>query len=374
MLKKYFYYPLLTLICTFFITPLLAQENTLLDNDGYSFNSLLVVTYQQSIAQDVDPDLLYSLDIEMDKKFDGWDMYLRAEHASNPRNDGVAKKFGGANSDAGTVSHNATQLSEFYVYGTISDKPLASWQLGLMEVSALIDTSEISNDENNQFLSAGLLNNKTIDFPDYSIVARLQHFNAWGELGYRLLIASSHGLDENEGNYHDLLSVTKNNSEFKKGVFLASELLYRHQNYQATLGVWKNTGRHKGEVDSTQWSEKTSGVYIGLDYLSGSMDFNLRYGLKKSAKGNTSSETQVKKYFSASLQAPQNHGVLGAGISLTRYSPTPKSASIGRTSELYYRFPVFESTHLSPALQWTNEDASYEKSYLLPQLRLEIVF
>ena len=104
------------------------------------------------------------------------------------------------------------------------------------------------------------------------------------------------------------------------------------------------------------------------------MDFNLRYGLKKSAKGNTSSETQVKKYFSASLQAPQNHGVLGAGISLTRYSPTPKSASIGRTSELYYRFPVFESTHLSPALQWTNEDASYEKSYLLPQLRLEIVF
>ncbi|WDE10832.1 hypothetical protein [Thalassomonas haliotis] len=337
----------------------------------------LTTSYQGTNKAGVSSEALYSLDFELEQHFDSFGLFLWLEHSSDPKVNGVSVNFENANSDAGTTSGKVkgdivsgrSQVSALYLFGDQDALGEPGWQLGLMEVSTLIDSSEVANDETSQFLSAGLVNNSTIAFPDYALSGRLQKLTAFDHLGhrlgYRLVLGSAAGIAENGGNYADLLAIKPGS----KGVFAAAELVHSGHSHQAGLGYWKNS------ADDVQ----AYGVYLSLDYLGPYGDINVRYGQASSLLDarqypdaawpsqfvSLSFETKVKT-------GVLNPGVLGYGMSFTRFDGARQE--ISREWEVYYRLPLYKNIYLTPSMQRRNliDGATRQQNYWLPTIRLEM--
>jgi hypothetical protein len=186
-------------------------------------------------------------------------------------------------------------------------------------------------------------------------------------------LASSHGLGENNGNYHQLLTLKNKHEGEKKGFFKAAELVYTNtqNNIQANFGLWKNTGiiEDDGNLIGT-----SKGYYAGVDYSINEIDLNLRYG--HSDINETNEKTSIN-FIGGSFQMPFYEGVLGSGISFTRSSS--EQNDLGKNTEVYYRFKLQETCYLTTALQWTNEvnipedNRFNQKTYFIPTLRLEVM-
>ena len=320
-----------------------------------------------------DSEALYSLDLELEHHFSSFGVFLWLEHSSDPKVNGVSAHFEGANSDAGTTSGKVkggrvtgrSQLSSLYLFGDVDTLGEPGWQVGLMEVSTLIDSSQVANDEVSQFLSASLVNNQTIAFPDYALTGRLQDLTAFEHLGYRLVLGSAAGLAENEGNYAELWSF-----EFSdKGVFAAAELVHSGHSHQAGLGYWKNS------ADDVQ----AYGVYLSLDYLGALGDINVRYGqassqldLKQHPDAAWPSQFLSLSFETKVITGVLNPGVLGYGMSFTRFDGAHQD--INREWEIYYRLPLYKNIYLTPSIQHRNLLAgdTGSQNYWLPTLRLEM--
>ncbi|WDD98060.1 hypothetical protein [Thalassomonas actiniarum] len=333
----------------------------------------VTTSYQGTNKAGVNSEALYSLDLELEHHFDNFGVLLWLEHSSDPKVNGVSANFENANSDAGTTSGKVkgdittgrSQISAFYFFGDQDALGESGWQFGLMEVSTLIDSSEIANDEVSQFLSAGLVNNSTIAFPDYALSGRLQDLSAFDSLGYRLVLSSAAGLAENNGNYSDLLSLKPGS----KGVFAAAELVHRGHSHQAGLGYWKNS------ADDVQ----AYGVYLSLDYLGPYGDINVRYGqasslLDVAQKPDTAWPSQfVSLSFETKVNTGAlNPGVLGYGMSFTRFDGAHHQ--IQREWEVYYRLPLYKNIYFTPSIQRRNliDGDTGQQNYWLPTIRLEV--
>ncbi|WDE04364.1 hypothetical protein SG34_023970 [Thalassomonas viridans] len=333
----------------------------------------LTSSFQGTNKAGVSSEALYSLDLELEHHFDDFGLFLWLEHSSDPKVNGVSVNFENANSDAGTTSGKVrdgrttgrSQFSAFYLFGDADALGEPGWQLGLMEVSTLIDSSQVANDETSQFLSAGLVNNGTIAFPDYALSGRLQNLNAFDNLGYRLVLSSAAGIAENDGNYADLFSLKPGS----KGVFAAAELVHSGYSHQAGLGYWKNS------ADDVQ----AYGVYLSLDYLSAYGDINMRYGQASSLLDSALEPDAAwpSQFFSLSFETKintgaLNPGVLGYGMSFTRFDGAHQD--INREWEVYYRLPLYKNIYLTPSIQRRNlvaEDKA-SQNYWLPTIRLEM--
>ncbi|KGJ87958.1 hypothetical protein [Colwellia psychrerythraea] len=338
---------------------------------GLTVTPVLTVTHQSVNHAKYDEidrltessETLYSIDIELEYQLNDLGLIMLLEHNSSAVDSGVSKTFPQLNSDAGTTTKR-TQVSEFYVYGQLTDEG-GNWQLGLAEVSTLIDTSTIANNEVSQFLSAGLINNQTIMFPDYAVSARIQDLNAFGNTGYRLLLSSGAGMEEVEGYYQDLLLVSASH----KGAFSALELVTKDDGYQANLGVWQNTNE----------APTQSGIYAGIDMTTQLGDFNIRLG-RNITKVDTSTvdPKSVGQFYGIAFHKELTRGVFGLGFNLSKYQRDNVDTS--RNWEAYYRINLNQHMFLTPALQWlsagyatSNEDAKFT-DVLLASLRLEVYF
>jgi len=340
-------------------------EQASIASSGLTITPVLTVTHQSVNKDEIPSEVLYSVDIELDYQLNDLGLIMLLEHNSSTVDSGVSATFPQLNSDAGTTTKR-TQISEFYVYGQLTDEG-GSWQLGLAEVSTLIDTSAIANDEVSQFLSAGFINNQTIMFPDYAVSARIQDLNAFGNTGYRLLLSSGAGMEETNGHYQDLLLVSASD----KGTFSAVELVTKDDGYQANLGLWQNTNE----------APTQSGIYAGIDMTTQLGDFNIRLGWSTADVTHTDPDPEpenIEQFYGIAFHKELTQGSFGLGFNFSKYKGN--EPAISRNWETYYRINLNQHVYLTPALQWLNigqdEGANHDefKDVLLASLRLEVYF
>jgi hypothetical protein len=362
----------LALSCLFLAnTAWASDEDELLKPGDYAVGAILTTTYQVDNQPLDDTEYLYSLDLDLTLQFDGWGAYGWVEYAKTTDANSVSNRFENTNADAGTAVHNQgggrAQLSEFYLYGNTDSEGNHGWKLGLTEVTTLVDTSALANDEVSQFLSLELVNNMTISFPDYALAAMVQElsWNGLEDFGYRLVVSSSHGVQDSAEpsdeiqSYPELFDVTAHD----KGVFGAGELLFTTKAYEANVGYWNNSGSNA----SANW-----GLYSGVDYFADVGSFNLRYGWA------SADDDEAEQFYSIAYQRDIAGGTLAGGFTLTRFNKADDS--LVRHLEVYYRKELLNNVFITPMVQWASGmklgdgDEIYdfvETNYWLFGLRLE---
>ena len=342
-----------------------SDEYVPLKSGEHAVGGVLTTTYQVDNQPLDNTEYLYSIDLDLTVQFDGWGAYGWLEYARSTDAKSVTNRFENTNADAGTAvdkqGKGRAQLSEFYLYGNTDSEGNHGWKVGLSEVTTLVDTSAIANEEVSQFLSLELVNNMTISFPDYALSAMVQDlsWNGHENFGYRLVASSSHGVQDSTDpdeidkiqSYTELFDVTAKD----KGVFGAGELLFKTKVYEANVGYWHNSGSNA----SANW-----GLYSGVDYFSDVGNFNLRYGWASAQK------EQAEQFYSIAYQRDIAGGTLAGGYTLTRFNQADDVHHL----EVYYRKELSDKVFVTPMVQWASGMTLGdwdETNYWLFGLRLE---
>lgn len=306
-----------------FVFAIFCHSAWALDTEDAMFSGQWVVTHQATdVAKN---EQLYSLDIEVDYELGEAGFFSWAEYSKTP--DGLSNDFFGANADAGTTQDSRGdgrwQISEAYVYHKPGRKQF--WQLGLMQISALVDTSLIANDEVTQFLSAGQVNNLSIAFPDYAFGASYRESERWHNWGYALVLSQGQGLADREGNYSDLLNFDT------QGAFAALEMINEGDDHTLGIGVWRNSAQ-----------DTQRGAYINMEYYWPGLTLNLRAGM-------ASREPEaVTEFVAMTVNREFDWGEWALGYSWHAY----KAAGENQILESYCQFPFGSASHISVNLQW----------------------
>lgn len=304
--------------------------------------TIFVLTYQKANRAQVDNEMQFSMDVEFDysNKGSGWFGWI--EFSSDPDNNEVTQFFDDANSDAGTTEdatgNGRMQFSSLYYYQNDEDASI-NWLFGLAEVTTLVDASEIANDEVAQFLTAGLVNNTTIAFPDYALSGRFVFNNVLPSGNLVFLISSGHGLADNKGNYGKTLNPFKNN----QGVFVATEYQWSGEDMSVSTGIWRNS-----LADSSGW-------YSTIDAKVSAIELNARIGFSdiNPPEGTSLTEDNADKQFAGlAIKYPLSQGELGIGWTYAKRHDIFDSRE--RNLEAYVRYPVAEALFITPSIQLHN--------------------
>lgn len=278
----------------------------------------------------------------------GGTLHAHVEANTTPRKDGVSAFIGEANANAGTAlnsrDHGRLQISEFYY--EFGDEALSA-AIGLIDVKAFLDTSAIANNERSQFLSATLVNNATIEFPDYTLGAAAVAGGEGMRPSLTIVAASSHGLGDNAKRAYPELFRMGNSG---KGVFAAAELGWSvpalGQDGALRAGAWTNTADHSS-LNGASTTERNAGLYGVADGRIAETGWNLRAGL-------ADQDVSAAAWFvGGALEHP--FGPVTAGLGLTHTGVSDKAgAGTGNMTqaELYVKYDFSEQVHLTPSLEW----------------------
>jgi len=320
----------------------------------------------------IDDELLASFDLVTTFPAAGGKWVVYVEGNTSPRNQGVSALLGEANADAGSAldreGNGRLQISELHYFHSLGEGLLVS---GLVDVTGTLDTSEVANNETLQFLSSALVNNPTIDFPDYSLgIVYNREFSK--ERGYSLAVTSSHGLADNpDASYAQLVDIGASG----KGVFVAAEGLWPVASSNLHAGVWWNTADH-ARLDGQLGTEQNYGLYLVVDGHLGSSLLNVRVGLANDKV------SQAAKFLSAALERRLSKATLGLGLALTGLSNEdviPNQDDMLQ-AEVYLRLEPRVDLSITPAMQWLNNsgfDGSglpLDSDQILFSLRLNFTF
>jgi hypothetical protein len=123
-------------------------------------------TYQIASDDRVDPEVLASADLVIQRLFKNSDLRLYIEGNSTPGSRGVSAILPEVNTDVGSALNNnrkgRIQISELAYHHVFSDQHELT--LGFIDVTGYFDQSRIASDDNTQFLAASFVQNPTIDF------------------------------------------------------------------------------------------------------------------------------------------------------------------------------------------------------------------
>lgn len=303
----------------------------------------------------IDDETLISIDLLATLPAGAGEWTIYVEGSSSPRANGVSSLIGEANGDAGSATNRSgkgrLQVSELHYTLPAGE---ASLTLGLMDTSAFLDGSEVANDETSQFLGSTLINNPTIEFPDYTLGVAYTRELLQDSIEFTTVLASSHGLGDNPAkSYPRLLEV----DDRHKGVFAAMEIGYSWRALYLRAGGWINTGDHTRLDGSGNGREHNSGVYVSIDGTMNEAKWNLRAGLADDEV------SQAGDFIGLAVEHPFMGSTLGAGITRTGLSDKGVSAGQDDTTqgELYLRYEYNEQLHISPTLQWI-ENSGFDSS------------
>ena len=280
-----------------------------------------------------------------------WLMYV--EGNTSPRNEGVVNQLGEANADAGSAldrdGKGRFQVSVLHYIHQLHDALFVS---GLLDVSSVLDSSEVANDETAQFLSGPLVHNSTIAFPDYSLGA-VYNRETGADSGYTFALTSSHGLADNpKASYAQLVDVTDDG----KGVFFAAEGQWPLAGNKFHVGAWVNTADHM-RLDGSAGSENNYGLYLSVDGHSAAGQWNVRAGLANEKV------SQASRFLSAALERPLGKATMGLGIAYTGLSSDDITPELDDMvlAEAYLRFEARENMSVTPSIQWI-ENSGFDAS------------
>src|SRR5699024_7036701 len=168
-----------------------------------------------------------------------WNLEVRG--GTTPRSNGVTQ-FYGSNGLVGETTDSdgdgriaVTQL--FYAL------PVGNGQLraGLLDPGAVLDTSDVANDEYTQFLAEAFINNATIGFPSFVLGAAYQG-NVNQHVDYRIFAGSDSGLEEDDHSYSNVFDVGGDRGAYGKGAFTGAEIGWHANGVSLRGGVWYDSG------------------------------------------------------------------------------------------------------------------------------------
>lgn len=229
-----------------------------------------------------------------------WFAYLEA--STRPGPDGVTSLYPSANADAGSVvdgDGGGAQISELhYRLGLPGEAGLA---LGLVDVTAWLDATSISNDETAHFVNASLVNNASIAFPDYTLGA------VYTRPGLVAVLAGTAGLaDFDDRRYERLFDL----GESGRGLFAAIEAQWSGAAMTAGLGAWLRSDDHPVGANPMD-AESNYGVYTTWQWAGGPHAVDARAGV---ANGRVS----AAGHFAALAYTRRTGlGLIGVGIAHT---------------------------------------------------------
>ncbi|MCH9697059.1 MAG: carbohydrate porin [Gammaproteobacteria bacterium] len=269
----------------------------------------------------------------------------------SPSGRGIASQLGIANADAGSALNSCgngrLQLSELHYV-----LPFAQGEvyLGMLDPTRFLDGSDIANDETQQFLGAGFVNNPLIDFPDYTLGIAYHYTASANQPGFAVFLSSSNGLGDNSSaSYGQLINV----HDKEKGLFSAAELYYPWKKIKFRSGLWLNTAI-KPQINNPTEKAKNYGIYTSIDASEGQHQWNLRYGY-------TNPDVTASNHFVAiAYQYQFKQAALGLGLAHQRM--THQSADSSNTpntqAELYLRINPAPGLSISPSIQYLHGQSS----------------
>ncbi len=286
-----------------------------------------------------------------------WTLY--AEGSTTPRAHGIHAVFPSANADAGTAldghGHGRLQISELH-YGVTT--PSHQWLAGLIDVTGHLDLSEIANDETSQFLSAPLVNNPSIAFPDYTPGLAFHWHARRGHPGLALVVSGSHGIADNGGHYRRTLDLT----EPGEGLFLAGELYGIVSKYLWRTGLWTRTDDQP--TRDGKGMAHARGLYGILDvHRRKGMGINVRIG------GTFDAVSEIRRFAGLALLEEQGGWARGLGVAWSRFRDIGTETLV----EGFLRFRLREGVEVGPHLQWIHQPDSHGPGGWATGLRLRLL-
>ena len=303
--------------------------------------------FQSADDSRVDSELTASADlfVTLPRSNGEWLLYIEA--STSPDANGVSSIYPTANGDAGSVldrdGNSHVQISEFhYTFNMTDDRRL---MVGLVNPSAWLDRSRITNDENTHFLNGNFKNNATIDFPDYTLGAVMRWLGSESRPEVSLVVASSRGIsDLPDRSYQELLDIAADN----RGAFVGADAKWLRDRTTFRLGAWARTEDYP-VAGSPNQSEKNFGLYGVLGWHDAGNALNFRLGM-------ANEDVSVATHFAAlAYERSTRIGLFGLGISKTRISNSFRQADLDdvAAAEAFFRIPIGDSGgQVTPSVQY----------------------
>ncbi|MFW2371617.1 MAG: carbohydrate porin [Gammaproteobacteria bacterium] len=345
------------------------------DNDKISADVGFVAITQDAFDQNINSDFTMSLDALFisKRKSNLWTLYV--EGSSTPNDRTVATVLADTNADAGSVvdsdGNGNLQISELHY---THQQAAYTAVTGLIDVTGFLDLSSVANDESEQFLNCQLVNNPTIEFPDYALGFAYHYESHNRQPGITMVLASSHGLADNDDvSYSQLLDVTAED----KGAFIAVETYQERKYNTVRAGLWINDANHS-TFTSNEMDARNYGWYATADFKLGQAMLNVRLG---QANDEVS---EMEGFISTAYLWSSDFYKLGIGITLGQVSDklqqTDTSLDDQYQFEAYSRIYLDKNWHITPSLQWIHNsgfdhsEAHYDSEVMVAAVRLNWVY
>lgn len=299
-------------------------------------------------------DASASFDVLLSRTFRGVHLHLHLEGSTTPGASRVSLAVPEVNGDSGSAldasGHGRVQRSELFV--TLPAAGGLQFNAGLVDPAGFLDTSEVANSETDQFLGNAFVNNPTIALPDYTLGSALVWEPAERGWGVTAFLSGSHGLGDDGGSYSGLFRPEyaadgDGNTKLDKGLFIATEGLWRLLAGVVRIGAWTSTADHP-HLDRPERLSANHGYYAVADWPLGRGRLNLRAG--------TADERISKAGDFVALAAdwPLTTALrIGAGVAQTSVSDIGRAPDEedSRQGELYLGLQANERTNVTLSLQ-----------------------
>lgn len=303
--------------------------------------------FQYADDSRVDAELTASVDLFISLPQGSGEWLLYVEGSTSPDADGVSAIYPTANADAGSVldqdGNSHVQISEFhYTFHLANERRL---MVGLVNPSAWLDRSRITNDENTHFLNGNFKNNATIEFPDYTPGVIMRWLGSEFRPEVSFVVASSKGIaDLPDRSYQELLDISAGDG----GAFVGTDLKWLRDRKTFRLGAWVRTGDHPVTGSPNEF-EKNYGLYGVLGWQDAGNALNFRLGM-------ANKDVSVATHFAAlAYERSTAIGLLGLGIARTRTANSFRQAELDdiMAAEAFLRIPLAENGgQLTPSVQY----------------------
>lgn len=294
----------------------------------------------------VDAELTASMDLIFTRPGSHGEWLVYIEASTTPDSNGVSALYPTANADAGSVLNRdgdgGVQVSEFnYTFHLDDDRRL---MIGLVNPSAWLDRSNITNDENTHFVNGSFKNNATIEFPDYTLGAIMRWLGSTTRPEITLVVASSDGIaDLPDRSYQDLLDLTAN----ERGAFIGGGASWLRERTSLRLGAWLRSGDH-AVAGSTDEFEMNYGLYGVAGWQVANNAVNFRVGM-------ANEDVSVATRFAAlAYERSTPIGLFGLGLARTRISNSFRQADLDdvTSAEVFLRIPLGNGDgQITPSIQ-----------------------
>jgi len=216
--------------------------------------------------------------------------------------------------------------------------------VGLVNPSAWLDRSNITNDENTHFINGSFKNNATIEFPDYTIGAIMHWLGSAARPEITLVVASSDGIaDLPDRSYQDLLDLSSN----QRGAFLGAGASWLRERTSLRFGAWMRSDDHEVAGSPNEF-EMNYGIYAVAGWEIGDDAINLRVGMANEAV------SVATRFAAVAYERRTPIGLLGLGLSRTRISNNFRQADLDdvTSAEAFLRIPLgLSGAQITPSIQ-----------------------